>query len=219
MLRSLVKYQRSHKSCFSLKAIAVGAKPQRRRLSQTTLSREAIGRRKTGDYVNRIALGLPLVAASVTGFVAYSDAFAREEKQAETKKKDGDEGSKKKEPKVNYEKPQLELLKSERIILLEGSINDKSANQIVCKMLLLDKVETKPIQLYINCPGGKITSGLAIYDAMQTVKSPVHTYVIGRASSMAAVIAAAGEPGHRSGYENCRVMVHGEFACFGNAFV
>ena len=165
-----------------------------------------------------LMIGLPAVAW-VTGFTTYNDAARKEKEEkekkekeeAKKKKKEKSTEEKKKEPKINFEKPQLELLQSERIVLLEGSISDTSANQIVCKLLLLDKVEKKPIHLYINSPGGKVTSGLAIYDAMQTVKSPVHTYVIGRASSMAAVIAASGEPGHRNGYENCRVMVHGEF--------
>ena len=100
------------------------------------------------------------------------------------------------------------LLK-DRIIFLGTPIDDNIANLIIAQLLFLDAEDKeKDIHLYINSPGGIVTSGLAIYDTMQFIKSPVATTVIGQAASMAAVLLAAGEKGHRHALPYSRVMIH-----------
>jgi ATP-dependent Clp protease protease subunit len=100
------------------------------------------------------------------------------------------------------------LLKS-RIIFLGGEINDHVANVVIAQLLFLEKEDDEaPIDLYINSPGGSVTAGLAIYDAMQFVKPDVATYCIGQAASMAAVLLAAGAKGKRYALPNSRIMIH-----------
>jgi len=100
------------------------------------------------------------------------------------------------------------LLK-ERIIFLTGVINDPVANSIIAQMLFLASQDPKKdIQLYINTPGGSVTSGLAIYDTMQYVKCPVATICFGLAGSMGAVLLAAGEKGKRFALPNAEVLLH-----------
>ena len=100
------------------------------------------------------------------------------------------------------------LLK-ERIIFLGSPINDMVANSVIAQMLFLDsKDPKKPIQLYLNTPGGIVTGGLAIYDTMQHVKSPVSTLCIGMAASMGAVLLAGGEKGKRFSLPNSQIMMH-----------
>jgi ATP-dependent Clp protease, protease subunit len=100
------------------------------------------------------------------------------------------------------------LLK-DRIIFLGDEINDHSANLIIAQLLFLDAQDNKqPIKMYINCPGGSVTDGLAIYDTMQYVKAPVSTICIGMAASMAAVLLAAGEPGQRLALPNSEILLH-----------
>ena len=100
------------------------------------------------------------------------------------------------------------LLK-DRIIFLGTMITDEVANLIVAQMLFLEAEDpNKPISLYINSPGGYVTSGLAIYDTMQFSKAPIATTVVGQASSMAAVLLAGGEKGRRTALPNSRVMIH-----------
>ena len=100
-------------------------------------------------------------------------------------------------------------LMKDRIVMLQGVVEDYSANLIVAQLLYLasDNAE-KPIKLFINSPGGSVTAGLAIYDTMQFVKSPVHTYVIGQAASMGSFLAQAGEPGKRFVLPESRTMIH-----------
>jgi len=94
------------------------------------------------------------------------------------------------------------LLK-ERIILLAGSIDDNLANSIVAQLLFLaSKDPKKDIKLYINSPGGSVTAGLAIYDTMQYIKSPVSTVCLGLAASMGAILLAAGDKGKRFALPN-----------------
>ena len=89
------------------------------------------------------------------------------------------------------------LLK-ERIIFLGDAIEDNLANLVIAQLLFLDSEDPeKDINLYINSPGGVITSGLAVYDTMQLVRAPVSTICVGMAASMAAVLLAAGHPGKR----------------------
>ncbi len=99
------------------------------------------------------------------------------------------------------------LLK-DRIILLNGEINDDSANIIVAQLLYLDSLNNDDINLYINSPGGSITSGFAIYDTMNFVKSNVSTICIGMCASMAAFLLSSGQKGKRFCLPNSEVMIH-----------
>lgn len=100
------------------------------------------------------------------------------------------------------------LLK-ERIIFLSGGIEDDMANLVVAQLLFLEAEDPKKdISLYINSPGGSVTAGLAILDAMNHVKPAVSTVVVGMAASAAAVILAAGEKGKRYALPNAEVMIH-----------
>ena len=100
------------------------------------------------------------------------------------------------------------LLK-DRIIMMQGVVEDGMANLIVAQMLFLESQNTdKPIKLYVNSPGGSVTAGLAIYDTMQFVKCPVHTMVMGQAASMGSFLAQAGAPGHRYVLPESRTMIH-----------
>lgn len=99
------------------------------------------------------------------------------------------------------------LLKN-RIILLSGEINDDTANVIIAQLLYLDSLNQNDIQLYINSPGGSITSGMAIYDTMNFIKSDVSTTCIGMAASMAAFLLSCGKKGKRYCLPNSEVMIH-----------
>jgi len=97
----------------------------------------------------------------------------------------------------------------ERIVFLGDQIEDNIANLVIAQLLFLDAEDPeRDISLYINSPGGVITSGLAIYDTMQYVRAPVSTICIGMAASMAAVLLAAGAPGKRFALPNSRIMIH-----------
>jgi len=100
------------------------------------------------------------------------------------------------------------LLK-DRIIFLQGPIEDASANLVVAQMLFLHFDDPKAdIHLYINSPGGSVTAGLSIYDTMQFVSCDVATYCIGQAASMGAVLLTAGAKGKRYALPNARIMIH-----------
>ena len=99
------------------------------------------------------------------------------------------------------------LLKN-RIILLSGEIDDDVANVIIAQLLYLDSINQEDISLYINSPGGSITSGMAIYDTMNFIKSDVSTICVGMAASMAAFILSSGEKGKRYILPNAEVMIH-----------
>ena len=99
------------------------------------------------------------------------------------------------------------LLKN-RIIILSGEINDDTANIVIAELLYLDSLNNEDIYLYINSPGGSITSGMAIYDTMNFVKSDVSTTCIGMAASMAAFILSCGKKGKRYCLPNSEVMIH-----------
>ncbi|KAI0063138.1 hypothetical protein BV25DRAFT_1907245 [Artomyces pyxidatus] len=97
----------------------------------------------------------------------------------------------------------------ERVIMLYGPIRDTDAALIVAQLLFLEAEETsKPIHLYINSPGGSVTAGLAIYDTVQYVSSPIHTYCVGQAASMGSLLLAAGEKGKRHVLPNASIMIH-----------
>jgi len=100
------------------------------------------------------------------------------------------------------------LLK-DRIIFLGDAIEDHVANLIIAQLLFLESEDPeKDIQLYINSPGGVVTSGMAIYDTMQYLRAPVSTICIGQAASMGAVLLAAGATGKRYALPNSRIMIH-----------
>jgi ATP-dependent Clp protease protease subunit len=100
------------------------------------------------------------------------------------------------------------LLK-DRIIFVGTPIDDNVANLIIAQMLFLQMEDVKKdINLYVNTPGGYVTSGLAVYDTMQFVKPDVCTYCVGQASSMGALLLAAGTKGKRYGLPHSRIMIH-----------
>jgi len=97
----------------------------------------------------------------------------------------------------------------DRIIFLGTPVDDLVANLIIAQLLFLQMTdEKKDVHLYINSPGGSVTSGLAIYDTLQFLTCDVNTYCIGQASSMGAVLLAAGTKGKRYALPNARIMIH-----------
>lgn len=97
----------------------------------------------------------------------------------------------------------------DRIIFLTEVVDEPMANHIVAQLLLLESQnDSAPIVMYINSPGGSVSAGLAIYDTMQYISSPVHTIVIGQACSMGSFLAMAGEQGRRYVLPNARTMIH-----------
>jgi ATP-dependent Clp protease protease subunit len=100
------------------------------------------------------------------------------------------------------------LLK-DRVIMLSGEVNDQMASTIVAQLLFLEAEDpTKDIYLYINSPGGVITSGMSIYDTMNYIKPDVSTICIGQAASMGAFLLSSGAKGKRYSLPNSRIMIH-----------
>ncbi len=100
------------------------------------------------------------------------------------------------------------LLK-DRIIFIGTPIDDEVANVIIAQILLLSAEDPeKDAYMYINCPGGVVTAGLAVYDTMQYVKTPISTICIGQAASMGALLLSAGDKGKRYALPNARIMIH-----------
>ena len=100
------------------------------------------------------------------------------------------------------------LLK-DRIVFIGTAIDDDVANIVTAQLLFLESEDPeKDVSIYINSPGGSVTSGLAIYDTMQYVKAPVSTICLGQAASMAAVLISAGAKGKRYAVPNARIMIH-----------
>ncbi len=99
------------------------------------------------------------------------------------------------------------LLK-ERIILLNGEINDSTASSVIAELLYLDSINNDDISIYINSPGGSITAGMAIYDTMNLVSSNVSTICVGIAASMGAFLLSSGEKGKRYALPNAEIMIH-----------
>ncbi len=97
----------------------------------------------------------------------------------------------------------------DRIVFLGGPIMDEVANNIIAQLLLLEAEDSsKNIFLYINSPGGVVSAGLAIYDTMQYLSSPINTICIGLGASMGALLLAAGTPGKRMALPNSRILIH-----------
>ena len=125
---------------------------------------------------------------------------------------DDDEKKEKEEKKEKDEAPLAkeiaESFLKQRKIFLWSPVEDESAERIIKQFLYLDSKNHDEITLYINSPGGVVSSGLAIYDVMQAVKSPVSTVNCGQAASFGAVLLAAGNKGRRYAWPNSRVMIH-----------
>ncbi len=97
----------------------------------------------------------------------------------------------------------------DRIIFLGTGVNDEIANLVIAQMLFLEAEDSeKEIHFYINSPGGLVTAGLAIYDTIQYIRSPVATYCMGQAASMGALLLAAGEKGKRYALPHSRILIH-----------
>ncbi len=97
----------------------------------------------------------------------------------------------------------------DRIIFLGTEVNDAVANLLVAQMLFLEQTDpSAPIHFYINSPGGSVYAGLGIYDVMQHISCPVHTYCVGIAASMGSLLLSAGHKGHRSALPHSRIMIH-----------
>lgn len=100
-------------------------------------------------------------------------------------------------------------LLAERIVFFNGELREETANLMVAQLLHLEGEDSeRPINLYINSPGGDMTALFAVHDAMQFLASPVHTFCMGQAASAAAVLLATGAPGHRYVLPNARVLLH-----------
>ena len=99
------------------------------------------------------------------------------------------------------------LLKN-RIILLSGEINDSLSSSIVAQLLYLDSISNDDIYLYINSPGGSVSSGMAIYDTMNFIRSDVKTICVGLAASMGALLLSSGAKGKRCSLPNSEIMIH-----------
>lgn len=103
----------------------------------------------------------------------------------------------------------ISLLLNERIIMLVGEIDDDKASIIISELLYLNAISSQEkISFYINSPGGSVTSGLAIYDVMKSISSPVETIGIGMCASMGAFLLSSGTKGLRKAYCNCEIMIH-----------
>lgn len=106
-------------------------------------------------------------------------------------------------------KKQEEMFLKNRTVYLWGVVEDKSAKEVVSKLLLLDADKPgKEIKFYINSPGGVVTSGMVIHDVMKLIKSPVSTICMGLAASMGSILLSAGEKGKRYVFPNGEVMIH-----------
>jgi len=124
---------------------------------------------------------------------------------------DDDDCDKKKEDKDDKGGVQSKIAEKfleDRAIFIWEGVNDKSARAVVQQILYFDSLNSDEITLYINSPGGSISAGLAIYDAMQFAKSDIRTVCMGQAASFGAVLLAAGAKGKRDIWENARVMIH-----------
>jgi ATP-dependent Clp protease protease subunit len=129
---------------------------------------------------------------------------------------DGEEDEEVEKPVVDKQIPgsltvkkQEELFFKNRTVYLWGPVEDKSAKDVVNKMLLLDADKPgKEIKFYINSPGGVVTSGFVIYDVMQMIKSPVSTICMGLAASMGSILLSGGEKGKRFIFPHGEVMIH-----------
>ncbi len=120
----------------------------------------------------------------------------------------GDEDKKEEKQPEGIGSKIAEKFMEERKIFLWDAVDDKTAKAVVQQILYLDSLNDEEITFYINSPGGSISAGMAIYDAMQFAKSEIRTVCMGQAASMGAVLLCAGTAGKRDVWENARVMIH-----------
>eukprot|EP00854_Cymbomonas_tetramitiformis_P010441 gene10441-12348_t len=100
-------------------------------------------------------------------------------------------------------------LLQQRIVFVEGKVEDDMANDVVQQLLYLNaQSSTEPIHMYITSSGGDVYAGLGIYDIMQHIDAPVHTFCVGHTESMGAIILAGGAAGHRFAFKHARIMIH-----------
>jgi ATP-dependent Clp protease protease subunit len=119
------------------------------------------------------------------------------------------EKKKEKEEKKSEIRMISEKYLEKRMVFLWGGVDDDSAKHVIDRLLYLESEKPgTPIQFYINSPGGYVTSGLAIYDTMKLISSPVHTVCMGLAASMGSILLSGGEKGHRRIFTHGRVMIH-----------
>ncbi|MBN1423587.1 ATP-dependent Clp protease proteolytic subunit [Candidatus Fermentibacteria bacterium] len=110
-------------------------------------------------------------------------------------------------PRV-WDRIEEEFLRARRVFLW-GVVEDEMSEDIIRRLLYLESLDKdSPITLYLNSPGGAITSGFAIYDTIRGISPPVHTVCLGLAASFGAVLLAAGEKGHRSAWPHARILIH-----------
>lgn len=103
----------------------------------------------------------------------------------------------------------------ERVVFIDGEINDQLASSIVAQLLLLEATDPdKEISMYINSPGGSVTAGMAIYDTMNYIQNEISTICIGQAASMASILLAAGTNGKRFALPNSTIMIHQPMSAF-----
>ena len=100
------------------------------------------------------------------------------------------------------------ILLKNRIVFISGEIDDNLSNSVIAQLLYLDSLNNDDIYIYINSPGGEITSGMAIYDTMNYIKSDVSTICVGLAASMGAFLLLSGTKGKRIALENSEIMIH-----------
>lgn len=134
----------------------------------------------------------------------YQDPFA-------TRWKKDDEEEKEETPKSDlmmFSKKLEKYFFDKRAVYLWGVVDDKSAKDVVSKLLLLDADKSDEIKFYINSPGGVVTSGMVIYDTIQMIKSPVSTICMGLAASMGSILLSGGEKGSRFIFPHGEVMIH-----------
>ncbi len=115
---------------------------------------------------------------------------------------------KKNKKKEETKASNINLFDKERIIFVNDEITDALAKEVIEKLLKLDAVSNKDITLYINSPGGSVSSGLAIFDTMRYVKSDIKTVAIGRVASMASILLVGGTKGKRYSFPNAEIMIH-----------
>ncbi len=112
-------------------------------------------------------------------------------------------------PEIEYYRPRKtigEKLEDARIILIDRQIDTNLASYVIMNLLALDNENQKPINMYFNSPGGSVIDGLAIFDVMKAVRSPIHTICMGIAASMAAILLCCGD--HRAATPNAEIMIH-----------
>ena len=107
-----------------------------------------------------------------------------------------------------WERKQAEHFLDQRKLFLWGGVDDESMEKLIRQMMYLNTLNHEDITLFINSPGGVISSGLALYDLMQTIESDVATVVMGQAASMGAVLSTAGAKGKRYAWNHARIMIH-----------